>query len=511
MKELIFAFSLALSASAADLSAVPPVMDCAQLKSLDLSAVADTPIHITDSVKMEDGKPAPYCKITGYVEPHVQFEVRLPLAGWTQRFLETGCGGLCGHTDVHVSNAGSCVSAQRGELALAGTDMGHEGPGGDFGDDPQLRIDFAYRGVHVTALTAKALIAKYYGQAAKYSYFAGCSDGGREALMEAQRFPNDFDGITAGAPAMNFITQNSFYHGWNARVNTDAAGQAILTSNQLPILHAAAVAACGGKDGLIADPRTCHFDPAVTQCKAGDDPKTCLTAEQVAAARKIYQGAHDEQGHKFVISGPQVGSELAWRGVYIPNRPEQRVMSAQISTDTIKHLLYDKPLPASYTLADFRFDTDTFAGIKQMHSLYDATNPDLTAFAAHGGKLILWHGWSDPHISPLNTIAYYSAVKQFMGVEKAKQFARLYLFPGGYHCGGGEGPFDVDLLSPIMAWVENQSAPNELTAKNAKMTSSIAPYSFDLQPRDQPDWLGAEFYRVPVAAGASPKFKKVNE
>jgi feruloyl esterase len=398
----------------------------------------------------------------------VNFEVRLPRAGWTQRYLQTGCGGLCGNLNVRVGNADGCAPAQRGELAVASTDMGHRSGEGVWQDDPQARIDFAYRGVHVTALAAKALIEKFYGQKPRYSYFAGCSDGGREALMEAQRFPEDFNGITAGAPAMNFITQNTFYHGWNARVNTGPDGAAILTADKLPALHAAAVAVCdeldGLKDGLIDDPRACKFDPAAAQCKPGQDPGVCLTAAQVDAARKIYQGAHDAEGRQLVISGPQPGSELAWRGVFVPNAAGQGTMSAQTSTEVLKYMAFAKNPPATYTLADFQFDQATFRAIAPMHAIYDSTDPDLAAFAKAGGKLILWHGWSDPHISPLNTIAYYKAMQQSMGEESVAGFTRMYLFPGGYHCGGGDGPFTVDLLSPIMAWVERRMAPDALLA-----------------------------------------------
>jgi len=541
-------FFFASRAYSADLAPVAPVMDCAQLKSADFAGVTDAAIHIIAATPVKIGQPAPYCDVTGSVSPHVEFEVRLPLSSWTQRFLQTGCGGLCGNTNIRVSNAENCAVAERGEIALASTDMGHQGMGGDWGDDPSLRIDFAYRGVHVTTLAAKAIIAKYYGRPPKYSYFSGCSDGGREALIEVQRYPNDFDGITAGAPAMNFITQNTFYHGWNARVNTDSSGRAILTADKLPILHAAVIAACdaadGLKDGLISDPRACHFDPAAVQCKAGISPDTCLTPEQVDVVRKLYQGAHDSEGHKLVIGGPQPGSELAWEGVYVPKNPSQPIMSKMFSTETIKHLAFEKNPPPAFTLADLHFDQDTFNALKKAHELYDSTNPNLTTFAAHGGKLILWHGWADPHISPLNTIAYFSAVRGFMGVARSQEFLRLYLFPGGYHCGGGEGPFDVDVLSPIMAWVESGAAPDALIASHragpsGPMPSGPPPPGMRLPPaverqppkvdrtrpvfpyplvatytgkgsidnaanfvgkpskekfNDQPDWLGASFY-----------------
>ena len=391
---------------------------------------------------------------------------------WTQRFVQTGCGGLCGNLNIRVSNDDGCYPATHGELALASTDMGHSGGGdGEFGEkDYQLRIDFAYRGVHVTTLAAKALIAKFYGQPAKYSYFAGCSDGGREALMEAQRYPEDFNGITAGAPAMNFVTQNTFYHGWNALRNTGADGKPVLTTADLPILHRAIMEQCdaadGLKDGIISDPFSCHPNPAAVECKQGQS-KDCLTHAQVETAVAIYAGAHDSKGNKMVISGPLPGSELAWGGVYIPASPDGgRTMSPGISAGTLKYLAYEKNPPSTYTLNDLQFTPESFAATTKLHNLYDSTDPDLNPFVKSGGKLILWHGMADPHISPLNTVSYYNAMNKVMGESKVKEFARMYLFPGGYHCGGGEGPFSVDLMSAIMAWVEKGIAPNALLASH---------------------------------------------
>jgi Tannase and feruloyl esterase len=466
------AFSNSPSATPASLAAAAPVLDCATLAAIEISGVVGAKTHITSASPVVDGKPAPYCRITGYVEPMVKFEVRLPLAGWTQRFVQTGCGGLCGNLNIRLGNADGCYPADHGELALASSDMGHSGGmDGEFGEkDYQLRIDFAYRGMHVTTLAAKALIVAYYGRPAKYSYFAGCSDGGREALMEAERYPEDFNGITAGAPAMNFTTQNTFYHGWNALRNTSADGKPILTADKLPILHEAALRACdaadGLKDGLISDPLSCRVDPAVVECKPGQDEKTCLTQPQVQAARDIYAGAHDSQGNKLVLSGPLPGSELAWQGVYIPTAGNDHTTSPMISSGTLKYLAYEKNPPSDYRLEDLRFTPNSFTATTQLHALYDATDPDLSAFAKRGGKLILWHGWADPHISPLNTIAYYTAMNDVMGETEVQKFARLYLFPGGYHCGGGEGPFHFDLMSAVMAWVERGTAPFALVASH---------------------------------------------
>jgi feruloyl esterase len=476
----VMAVGLAVAVCACSVCAQPapvsPVMECGQLRRADFSQAVGTAVQITAASVETAGQPAPYCRVQGYISPQIRFEVRLPLSGWSQRYLQTGCGGLCGDLNVRVNNASGCLPAGRGELAMASTDMGHSTGGGGAwaADDPQLRVDFAYRSVHLTALAAKALMEKFYGQRPRYSYFSGCSDGGREALMEAQRFPDDFDGITAGAPAMNFITQNTFYHGWNARVNTGADGRAILTAEKLPILHAAAIAACdeldGVKDGLISDPLKCKFDPKVVECRSGEDFAKCLTPAQAEVAREIYRGAHDAVGQQLVISGPMPGSELAWRGVFVPGGANEPIFSSMIAMDAFKYMAYWNNPPLSFRLSDVKFDQATFDAVRPMHGIYDATDPDLSAYAAHGGKLILWHGWQDPHISPLNTITYYNAVQTLMGADAAQRFARLYLFPGGYHCGGGEGPFEVDLLTPIMAWVENGKAPEKLVAsKGADM------------------------------------------
>ena len=235
-----------------NLPAVAPAVECSTLASADISQAVGAPTHITAATVVRDGEPAPYCQVLGYVEPAIKFEVRLPISTWTQRLVQTGCGGLCGVLNIRLDHDDGCQVAQNGELALTSTDMGHSGEmDGKFGaQDYQLRIDFAYRGVHLTTLAAKALILKYYGQAPKFSYFAGCSDGGREALMEAERFPEDFNGITAGAPAMNATTQNTFYHGWNAVVNTGADGKPILTVDKLPLLHRVIFAQCDAADGL---------------------------------------------------------------------------------------------------------------------------------------------------------------------------------------------------------------------------------------------------------------------
>ncbi len=458
----------------ADLAAVQPAADCGALKLMGhtLSVVAGIPMQVLSSTVVDES-PASYCEVKGYVSPQVRFEVRLPTTRWTQRFLQLGCGALCGNVTIRSSNFQTQQNTlvQRGELALAATDTGHCTSNNHEGtwaaEDPQLRIDFAYRGVHVTAVAAKALMQVYYGRKPKYSYFMGCSEGGREAAMESQRYPEDFNGITSGCPAINFLTQNTFYHAWNVRSNTDANGRLILTADKVPILHAAALAACdaqdGLKDGLISEPDSCRFDPAVTQCREGQDPATCLTPAQVRAAQLIYQGARDEKGQPLVMRGPLPGSELQWQE-YVTIRPGNPLsLSGLLATFVSKYLAFPENRPLEYTLADFRFDEATFRQMAAMHTLYDALDPDLSGLAAAGGKLILWHSWGDGSISPVNTIAYYNAVQKQMGEDRTRQFALLYLFPGGYHCNfGAAAPIVCDLLSAVMGWVEKGVAPNRL-------------------------------------------------
>jgi hypothetical protein len=451
------------------LPVVAPVQSCEAVAKTDLTNVVDTAATIA-SVKRVDSPVGVFCRILGAIKPAINFEVNLPMTGWQQRYLQTGCGGLCGNVHIQVMHAGTCTPALQGGLVIASDDMGHEGGMGNdgFGQDPQKRIDFAYRANHVTALVAKALIAAFYGQAPRYSYFSGCSDGGREALVEAERFPNDFNGIAAGAPAMNFQVQNSFYHAWQYRANTAPDGTHILLANKLPVLHRAVLAACdsldGLRDGLIADPRACHFDPAVAQCPAGSaDTHDCLTAAEVATARKLYAGPTDEAGHHFTIGGPQPGSELAWAGVFVPDSKDAPVMSKMAAASS-EYLIFPEVTSAEGNVDAFAFTRQHFSQLATLHPLYDATDPNLNAFLKSGGRLILWHGWSDPHISPINTIAFYHAVGQHLGAPTRDSFVRLFLFPGVYHCDGGDGFSQFDVLTPLMAWVESGTAPDKIVA-----------------------------------------------
>ncbi len=524
------------STSSTPLAVVKPVVDCSKLASVDLSdigGVGSTISSATVTAATINGASVNFCTVKGTLAPSNTFQVALPVDSWTQRFAELGCGGLCGNLSdptkqTSFSFSYTCPLVQQGGFVTAATDMGHSGQSTAWTTDPQKQADFAYRGQHITTLAAKKLIQAYYGQAQKYSYFVGCSDGGREALMAAQRYPSDYNGIVAGAPAAHFQIQNSLYHGWSVESNSTtgtSAGKAVLYADKAQVLHKAVVAACGGQsgaaDGLIADPRVCHFDPASIQCAASaSDTSICLTAAEVATATKIYSGPTDSTtGVRMLGGSPQYGSEANWIGVEVPtsNSTDAPVSVTSLFSYTIVSGAYNLIFtgsPAMPNIDSFGYQDASFypTYLQANHPLNDATNPDLSAFKKAGGKLILWHGWADQHISPLYTIAYYQAVQSTMGEASANEFTRLYVVPGVGHCGGGEGFPNIDLVSQITGWVEHGAAPNAVMAYQTdaanKVTASrpVYPYPAVAKFTGSGDWHdGANFTQgAPLYTAAAP-------
>lgn len=454
------------------LAAVPSVVGCAELKAVALADLGGEGSRVV-SASEEERNGVAVCRVEGLLAPSIGFRITLPVKSWTQRYLQIGCGGLCGSIPGMIGAAENCAPLAAGGFVQGATDMGHQGNSSEFGRDTQKRIDFAYRAQHLTTLAAKKLIQAYYGRPQTRAYFSGCSDGGREALMEAQRYPEDFDGIIAGAAAMSFTTQNGLYHAWQARTNTGQDGSAILLASRLPLLHQAVLDQCdaldGQKDGLLSEPRLCHFDPASIQCAAGQtDRSHCLSTAEVEAVRRLYAGPVDvASGEKLTPGGPLPGSELNWAGVFVPVAADQPIFSTMIAEGALRDLLFEPSLPASFKLADLAFTKASFEALLRTHALYDATNPDLDRFVKAGHKLILWHGLADPHITPLTSIAYHEALQKRFGEGGARGFERLYLLPGVSHCSGGEGPSAIDLLTPMLDWVENGIAPEAILASQA--------------------------------------------
>lgn len=468
---LLAVFLILPEAHAANLAMMKPAVSCDSLKSTDLTEIGGkgSQVNSTSVIKLNN---AQWCKVEGTLAPEISFRLLLPADSWNQRYMQVGCGGLCGSITLQPGAAAGCAPLNSNGFAVAATNMGHREEEADWGNDSQKRSDFAWRGQHLTALAAKKLIAAFYQKPAAFAYFNGCSDGGREALMEAQRFPHDFNGIIAGAAAMNFQVQNAMYHAWQVVSNRDKDGNALLTSKDLPLIHQAVLNQCdvldGQKDGLIAAPEACHPNLDVLRCKAGQQDGKCLSNVQLTALKKLYDGPRDAKtGRKLIVGGPQYGSELAWQGVFIPEEKSQPVMSSMISLSSLRYVNFVTNPAPSFTLNELKFDQKTFDELSKLHSLYDATNPDLRAFAKAGGKLIIWHGWADPHISPLNSIAYHNALGKEMGTSQRQAFERLYLLPGVYHCSNGEGPSLVDFLTPVMNWVEKGQAPDAVTTWQA--------------------------------------------
>ncbi|KAG6617541.1 uncharacterized protein IUM83_02602 [Phytophthora cinnamomi] len=464
--------------SGESLAVVEPVIACSDLLSANLTSIGGSGTNITEATETEvDG--VSYCYVEGYLPPQAKWMMRLPISTWTQRYLQAGCGGLCGPSIVSLSVVAAEGSDQyeNGHFAMATTDMDGT-TDGSFALNEDAFIDFAYLAVHHTAEVAKTLIKQYYGQEQAYSYFNGCSDGGREAVMSALRYPEDFNGIVAGAPAFLFQFQNSFHHGWVAHSNLDANDEPIFNPSRIPILYDAVVAACdaldGVKDGLMSDPRICSFNPKSIQCADDADNVTCLTAAEAQVAYDFYTGPIDEASDEHLTVGElQYGSENAWVGVGIPAVDGGSVASEAIALSALRYLIFkDAPGP-NYTLADFVFANSTIELLRPHHPFLDAVSPDLSAFREAGGKLILWHGWADQHISPRTTIQYHEKLIDNMGADAVQDFNRLYLFPGVWHCGDGEGMASFDLLTPMLDWVEAGSAPHEImTSTEADSSAS---------------------------------------
>jgi Tannase and feruloyl esterase len=429
-----------------------------------------------DGGRRGEGRANPYkdlpefCRVAATLTPSsdsdIKVEMWLPANGWNGKFQAVGNGGWAG-----VISYAAMADALRGGYATASTDTGHVGGRGTFAlDHPEKLIDFSWRSEHEMTVKAKALIQAFYGVAPKFSYWNGCSTGGRQGLKEAQMFPNDYDGIIAGAPANRTAISLWIAHA----VLKDPASY--IPPAKYPVIHQAALDACDAadslKDGLIDDPTRCRFDPAVLLCKGADGP-SCLTEAQVAAAKKIYSPAINPRTGAELFASLVPGTELGW-GVQAAG-PEP---SANIY-DQYRYVVFKD---ANWDWKTFDFDKDAARGDLPENLIMNATNPDMNAFFSHGGKLLLYHGWSDPNVPGVNTIKYYnSVVENLGGADKAADRIRLFLAPGMGHCRGGEGPSVFDKVGPLERWVEQGKAPDVLIASHmmdgkVDRTRPLCPY-----------------------------------
>jgi feruloyl esterase len=419
-----------------------------------------------------------FCRVAATLKPSsdsdIKIEVWLPASaqgsgaagsGWNGKLQAVGNGAWNGN----IGYAALADAVRRG-YAAASTDTGHVGGSASFGmGHPEKVIDFAYRSEHEMTVKAKAMVNAFYGSAPKYSYWNGCSAGGRQAMKEAEMFPEDFDGIIAGSPGLDWSGRSAQAVRIAQMLENEASR---LAASHLQALHNAVVAACdandGLKDGLISKPESCKFDPKTIQCKNGDAPD-CLSAAQVDAVRAIYSPL---KLHGRETSGLAYGSELNWT-------PQGWSNGAQATgLDHYRYLVYNDP---EWTISRFKADSDPAKLDEGPSGQINALNPDLKPFFARGGKLLMYHGWADPQITPLNTTAYYEAAKRTLGGTNVNNSFRLFVAPGMAHCGGGEGPNDFEKIGTLEQWVEQGKAPDQIVASHSKerkvdRTRPLCPY-----------------------------------
>jgi feruloyl esterase len=427
------------------------------------------------AIAADSSAPA-HCRVTGTLSPEIAFEVSLP-DRWNGRFYMIGNGGHAGESLEDPFRTSQRDRALQLGFAFAQTNTGHDAhkePGASFVmSNPQKAIDYAYRAVHLTTVTAKAITARYYAKAPARSYWNSCSNGGRQGLIEAQRYPRDYDGVVANAP---WVSQTGFTIG--AMWNQKALSAAPLTAAKLALLGEKVMARCdaidGLKDGLIDDPRKCDFDAHrdVPACPAGTDAAECLTAEQADAVMKVYGGPRG--AGKPLFPGYMPGSEAlvpggpggnppasAWLNLIVPSQPGGNAGDFNLAQNTMRYLVHVPPQP-DYDYTTFDFDHDAHM-LDDWSAKVDANNTDLSSFRKHGGKLLMTYGWADQVLQPLMGVDYYEAAVARNGPRTA-EFFRLFMVPGMTHCSGGIGTDRFDPMTAMIDWVEKNKPPQVLHA-----------------------------------------------
>lgn len=399
-----------------------------------------------------------FCRVAATLTPSndsdIGVELWLPIDSWNGKFQGVGNGAFNG-----TINYTSMATALRRGYATASTDTGHRGGGARWAlGHPEKVTDFAWRAVHEMTVVSKRLVEAHYGQGARFSYWNGCSAGGRQGLKEAQRFPEDYDGIIAGAPAVDWTGRATQAVRIATALESNEGARLLAAERQL--LHTAVIQACdaadGLKDGLIADPKRCTFDPAVLQCKSASQTG-CLSAPRVQTARLLYSSAvNPSTGRE--TAGLARGSELGWTDM------GWSASARSTGIDQFKFLVFGD---ASWTLPRFNLDTDIVRADAVDGGAINALDPDLKAFFGRGGKLLQYHGWSDPQISPENSTQYYARVLATTGASASRDSYRLFMAPGMAHCRGGEGPDTFDGVAALERWVEQGQTPQQIIASHS--------------------------------------------
>lgn len=455
----------------ATLAAAAP---CASLASLAAPDVTVTAAELLPAGALNAGRgqqplvlPA-RCRVAATLKPTpdsaIDMEIWLPVENWNGKFQAVGNGGWAGTISL-----AAMASALREGYATASNDTGHTGGSAQFAlGHPEKVIDFGYRAMHEMTVTSKRMIHAFYERAPRLSYYNGCSTGGRQGLMEAQRYPGDFDGIIAGAPVYNQIRLHAAQMAKQVAVLKEAAR--LVPREKISLLATAVLASCdatdGVKDGFLSDPQSCAFDPSTLQCK-GADGADCLTKPQIESVKSAYAPLQTRSG-ELVYPGSTLGFEAGWR---MPQGEPPAV-----ALDTFRYLGHQDP---QWNGLSFDLDADLALAVKNAGYI-DAVDPNLAAFKARGGKLLLYHGWADPGPAPANTINYYTEVTRALG-GKQDNWMRLFLLPGVGHCGGGPGPDQADFAGALERWRESGSAPDQIRASHVTnnrvdMTRPLCPY-----------------------------------
>jgi feruloyl esterase len=470
-----------------------PAEDCEKLTALKLKSAQITSAHLagpdfstpSSSISPSVRVKSTFCRVTGLIDPSTKFEIWLSSkAGWNGKFQGLGNGGMAGG----INYIGLQSAVERGYAAVS-SDLGHEGGAldGSFAiGAPEKVRDWGYRATHEMTAQAKAVVAAFYGSTPRYSYFLGCSGGGRQGLIEAQRFPDDYDGILAGDPTIDFTHLTTGGRLWaELSMLKTPHGVGYIPPQKVPAIAAAVVAACdaldGVRDGILEDPRQCHFDPAALRCSV-EERSDCLTDAQITALKQIYAGAKTTDGHQ-IYPGYEPGGELGpsgWAGAITGPAP-MKATQWQYARGFLTGMVFEDP---HYDPMTFNFDEDVVAMDQKpvlgepLSQVINGTDPDLSAFKKRGGKLIVYHGWSDPGVAPRSTIGYYETVAKRTGLKDMQTFFRLFMVPGMQHCFGGPGanvvgaPFqrqvppdpEHDITKALERWVERGTAPRMIIA-----------------------------------------------
>ena len=473
------------SGDAATTTAAPATADtsgsmaCETLTGLTL---ADTAITLAETVPAGPFTPPGanqalelpgFCRVVAMTQPAVNFEVWLPTEGWNDKFHTSGNGGMAGS----ISYSAMATALNRG-YAAASTDTGHVRGDGGFDANwalnrPDLIEDFGHRSIHLTAVHGKAISEAFYGDAPNYAYYVGCSKGGQQGMMEAQRYPEDFDGLVVGDPAHMWTSFYASAHLWYALATLDNEDSYIPPS-KVAILGDAVTAACdaidGIEDGVLDDPRKCQFDPGTLTCAAGQDESTCFTAAQVQAVKDIWSGPTNSAGdvlYPGLVPGGEAGRG-GWTS-WVTGQQAYAGTHFMAAEDFMRNMVFDDP---EWDFRTWDYERDLPIALAKTGDALDADDPDLRPLRDRGGKLLVYHGWSDSDISPIGTIDYYEEVMSLIGdgassdeaLAATKEFFRLFMVPGMGHCRGGPGPDSFDALTAMERWVEQGVAPDQMVA-----------------------------------------------